>query len=92
MTEVGKESCFYITRMPENIPVQGKWAVESAFVLDKVVNLSQVERKKIVASGIENAKCFNTQKSIENIESVYKRILKNSKNENIASNSNHGSC
>lgn len=92
MTEVGKESCFYISRMPENIKLQGKWAVESAFVLDKVVNLSEVERKKIVASGIENAKRFNTGKSIDNIESVYKQILKISINENIAGNSLYGSC
>lgn len=91
MTEVGKESCFYIPRRPENIQLQAYWAKESALILDEVVNLSESERKKIVASGIENAKRFNTGISIENIESVYKRILKISENENIAGNSVYGS-
>lgn len=78
MTEVGKESCFYISRMPEDAQLQEKWALESAGILEKAVNLSDSERKEVVASGIENAKRFNTQKSVENIESVYKIILRNS--------------
>lgn len=83
MTEVGDDSCFYIHRMPAEAQLQEKWIKDCADDLEKVINLSKLERNKIIDAGIENAKRFNTQKSIENIEAVYKKILKNSTNENI---------
>lgn len=92
MTEIGKENCFYISRMPIEIQSQKKWAAEGAGVLDKVLNLSESEREKIINSGIENAKRFSTKRSIDHIEAIYKRVLKNSVYENITGNSLHESC
>lgn len=91
MTEVGKDHCFYISRMPAENQSQEKWACESANVLEKVLTLAETQRKKLVAAGLENVKRFNTEKSIKEIEAIYKRILKNFYYENFTSDSINGS-
>lgn len=91
MTEVGRNCCFYISRMPQNKLQNDSWAHESAFVLEKVIRLPKNERKKIIASGIKNARRFDTELSIEKIESIYKRVLKNWAHEYSASDSFYGS-
>lgn len=92
MTEVGKNSCFYIPRMPGIPEKQEAWAKKSAAVLNQVINLSRKKRNEMIESSLENAKRFNTQKSIEKIEAVYKKILKVTSNENFTCNSLYEPC
>ncbi len=74
MTEVGGDACFYIPRQPNVVDISN-WENQSAKILDHVISLNEKERKQVIASGLENAKRFNTQEALNKIEVIYKNIL-----------------
>lgn len=77
MTEVGGNAAYYIPR--KSYPSNDRtWGNEAAEVVNKVLNLSTSERSQVIVSGFENAKRFNSQKSLESIENIYKSLIANS--------------
>lgn len=75
MNEVGGQSCLYIERFNSEKKSLEEWAVESAQVVNRLLELPRAERERLVASGIENAKRFNTEAALDQIEAIYTEIL-----------------
>jgi glycosyltransferase involved in cell wall biosynthesis len=73
MTEVGGEAAIYLPMQP--FGNDGAWASESANVLNQVINLPVDERAKIITQGLENAKRFDAQKALNEIESIFNMVL-----------------
>lgn len=80
MTEVGGESCFYISPYPSNKNNLDEWYEDAASVLNTVMELSNQERQEICTAGIKNSERFNTDRSLKQIERIYSQILTTSKN------------
>lgn len=76
MKEIGGESCYYIPRQDLNGESPGKWEKECATVLEKLVNLSFEERTRLIERGLENARRFETSKSLVQIEQAYTKVYK----------------
>ena len=74
MNEVGAKSCFYLPPY-ENENGAAQWARKCAAILQETVELSTEDREKLIISGIENAKRFNTENSLWNIETIYKNVV-----------------
>ena len=75
MTEVAGDAGFLISRRPMD-PLQAQeWALSAASVVNKIVTLSPADRKMVVEAGINNARKFDTQLSLDQIEKIYVRIL-----------------
>ncbi|MUP45426.1 glycosyltransferase family 1 protein [Gramella sp. BOM4] len=74
MNEVGGEVGIYIPRMPENPKNISGWAKYSASILNDVTELTSLERKRLIESGLIQAKRFDTTLALENIEKIYKEI------------------
>lgn len=75
MTEVAGDAGFLIPRRPMD-PLQAQqWALNAASVVNKIVTLLPADRKMVVDAGINNAKKFDTQHSLDQIERIYVRIL-----------------
>ena len=75
MTEVGGKDCYYFPRMPLNQKDLEPWEERCADILHEVLCLSWKNREKLIESGIERAKKFNTQKALDRIELAYKQVL-----------------
>jgi glycosyltransferase involved in cell wall biosynthesis len=75
MTEVAGKAGFLIPRRPDKGLKSGIWAVESASVVDKVLNLSSEERNAVVESSLLNAKRFDAEAALDRIEAIYQNIL-----------------
>jgi len=73
MTEVGGKAAFYIKRYYNNTSIND-WANQSAVTVDKVVQLSEQERKEIIQKGYSHTQRFNETKILDEIEDLYKRI------------------
>ena len=78
MNEVGGSAAFYVNRFPEEEKEQKAWADESANVLERVAGLSAAERSDAIASGMQNAKRFDSQQALDQIEAIYKDLIKQS--------------
>lgn len=78
MTEVGGAAAYYISRMPYPL-VNKNWANAAAEVVNKVLNLTAVERSAVIKSGVENANEFDSRNSLDTIENLYKRIANSAK-------------
>ncbi|WP_227009135.1 glycosyltransferase family 4 protein [Christiangramia fulva] len=81
MNEVGGNAAFYISSPPEDIVENNIWLQESANILSTVIQLSNEERKEVVEAGIANAARFDTKEALDQIEVIYKKILKTYGNE-----------
>lgn len=81
MSEVGGEAGFYIPRKPKLPNEIHNWANAAAALVDRLVSLSQVERTLAIQKGISNARRFDTDHSLNQIEAIYKRVLDNFKKE-----------
>lgn len=79
MTEVGGKSCFYLPSFPKDFGAIDEWSKTCAKVLNELVLLSSDAHQNLVSSGIENAKRFNTDIAIDEIESIYMEVLQNFK-------------
>jgi glycosyltransferase involved in cell wall biosynthesis len=75
MTEVAGDAGFLIPREPSDKSRVDAWASTAAEKLDEVVRLSDQERAKAVATGLHNAKRFDTNAALDRIEEIYKNIL-----------------
>ncbi|PTX21470.1 glycosyltransferase involved in cell wall biosynthesis [Pontibacter mucosus] len=75
MTEVAGEAAFFISRCPKNKDAIAEWSIEAARILDKVITLPDKEREKLIQTGLINAKRFETEESIRQIEKIYQNIL-----------------
>lgn len=73
MAEVGGNAALYIPRLQLNS--LSEWANTSAIVLNQIMSLSDKEREAIIKLGFENARRFDQQNSITEIESIYQRII-----------------
>lgn len=74
MTEVGSTAAFYIPLKTYNGSEQ-QWANEGAAAINKVLKLTTAERDQVVKNGLSNAERFNTAKSLNQIEDIYKDII-----------------
>ena len=76
MSEVAGTAGFLIERRPGPGKDGQQWALKSAIVLDRIVNLSTEERKNHIATSVANASRFNTANALDKIESIYQRIAR----------------
>jgi len=79
MTEVGGNGCFYIPKYPAQKNEVNEWAKKSAKVLDMIIQSGTEERKKMIDAGLDNAKRFDTENAMNQIESIYLNILRQKK-------------
>ncbi|MBK1817136.1 glycosyltransferase family 4 protein [Luteolibacter yonseiensis] len=75
MTEVAGEAAFLIPRRPQDESQTATWAARSADVLQKLVSLSDDERKNVVTRGIANAKRFDSAAALDQIARIYSSVL-----------------
>lgn len=73
MTEVAGDAGFLIPRKPLNDSTQ--WAAMAASVVNDIITLDPIKRKKITARGIRNVERFNPKIFLDKIESIYTNIL-----------------
>ncbi|MGI4022363.1 MAG: glycosyltransferase [Janthinobacterium lividum] len=81
MTEVAANAGFLIPKQPTELKNSKQWADNAAKLIEKIISLSPVERKKITDAGIENAKRFDADYALDQIERIYQNILLKQKNE-----------
>lgn len=74
MNEVGGDSCYYIPRY-EGEFTEENWSLNCAEVLNKLLDLSPEERGKLIELGVAKAKSFDTEETINRIESLYSKVL-----------------
>ena len=77
MTEVAGDAAFLIDRMPGEEGEKGKWADESARVLQKVILLNVENRQDFISKGLENVKRFNLENTLDELEVLYKEVMSN---------------
>ncbi|MEJ7560459.1 MAG: glycosyltransferase [Pedobacter sp.] len=77
MTEVAGDAAFLIDRMPIDKNSQVKWAVNAAAVLQQSLTLNPEERQEFVDKGLRNVSRFNLERSLNEIEDIYKSIIIN---------------
>lgn len=75
MSEVAGDAGYFIDKRPNKVTDVARWAIEAAQTLEAVVNLSDDERERAIGKGIENAKRFDTDNSLDQIEKIYKSVL-----------------
>ena len=75
MTEVAGNAGFFVPRRPYDASKTAAWALEVGKVLGSVVDLSPAARQKVIETGLENAKRFDTGNAINKIEMIYHDIL-----------------
>lgn len=75
MTEVAGTAGFLIPRMPYDKRKVGDWASEAATIVQHLASLTEQERNAIVDAGISNAGRFDTNRALDQIEEIYRRIL-----------------
>ncbi len=76
MNEVGGSAAVYIKRCPSNDAMHS-WAIESAKVLEKVVQLEKEDRADLVKKGLINTNRFEGHKILDKVEQIYKEIVTN---------------
>jgi glycosyltransferase involved in cell wall biosynthesis len=84
MTEVGGGAAFYIGRMPADIAGVSAWANNAAKVVESVLCLGGKELESVKAAGIQNAKRFDTEHALDQIESIYLDICDGEETQNKA--------
>lgn len=75
MTEVAGTAGFLIPRRPSDTLGATAWAGEAAATVERIMQLSEPERQTIVEAGLLNAKRFNTDEALNQIEKIYARVL-----------------
>ncbi len=79
MTEVAGDAGFLIPKQP-NTPVEVKpWAANAAKIVEEIVFFSSEKRSNVISAGVENAKRFNVDHALDQIEKIYESILQNQK-------------
>lgn len=75
MTEVGGQAALYINRKPYGAESSKLWAEESADQLEQLLNYSVEDRKSLIEKCFLNASRFSTEKSLDQIEQFYQKVL-----------------
>jgi glycosyltransferase involved in cell wall biosynthesis len=78
MTEVGGTAAYFLNRRPSEEVNSKQWAKNSALILNKVIKLNPIELQNSITLSIKNSKRFNTENVLNQIETIYKEISKNS--------------
>lgn len=78
MTEVGGSAAYYVRRksFEEN---WHEWSNDVAKVIESILDLPKETRERVIEAGIDNAKRFDTEESLKQIEAVYAQVLKSTK-------------
>lgn len=74
MTEVANNAAYLIPRQPVDEENKVLWATYAGKILNNIVNLSVIEREKIVQQGIENSKRFDLENALNEIEKIYQTV------------------
>lgn len=74
MTEVAASAGFYISKQDINED-NNLWALKAAEKLEQIMNMTPIEREKVVTAGILNAQRFSTKNAIDKIENIYQSII-----------------
>ncbi|MCE7071026.1 glycosyltransferase [Dyadobacter sp. CY327] len=74
MNEVAANACIYINRRPLDVEAAARWAMDSADTLERAVNMSSSERDQLVRAGTLNVKRFDSDKALDEIERIYKKV------------------
>lgn len=77
MTEIGGPAARYLPRLHDGLDVND-WARRGAETLIELLTLTEDERQRIVAAGIEWAKKFNADKAVEQYLAIYELVLSRS--------------
>jgi len=77
MLEVAGDAAFLIERRPSEETLQEKWTDDAAVVLNTAVTLDGAGREKAVNRGLANIQRFKLEEALDNIERIYKQVLKN---------------
>lgn len=75
MTEVAADAALFIPVMPYDVEQQGVWAAGAAKTLHKIIELQAADRKTIIDKGLFNAKRFDKNVALNEIESIYLKII-----------------
>ena len=75
MTEVAGDAGFLIPRRPIDKNETAAWASDAAGVIGRILKLSHAALEEVKASGISNAKRFDTEIALDRIEKIYQSIL-----------------
>lgn len=75
MTEVAGEAGFFIPRRPQCVEGIKNWALGAALMIDEVLWLSSMERRKVMDTSLVNAERFDRELALDKIEKIYQTIL-----------------
>lgn len=75
MTEVADNAGFLIPRRPHEIDKAKLWAQQSAKVINDVLQLSPQDCHTSIERGIQNAKKFDRNVALNQIEAIYQKVI-----------------
>lgn len=75
MTEVGADAATYIPKMPLKKEYLKEWLHAGAATIQKMISMPTNDRNAIQLKGLENVKRFDSEKALDQIESIYKSIV-----------------
>ena len=75
MNEVGGDAALYIPRCPHP-SLRDEWAKECAKVVEECMNLTPSKRNELIEKGIQNAKRFDAELILNQLEEIYTNIVK----------------
>ena len=74
MNEIGGMAAYYIDKKPTNVSLLGKWKVEGANMLEKVLSLNTFERNAAIEKFYDQSQKFTSEYFLNAIEAKYKEI------------------
>ena len=75
MNEVAGDAAILADRMPRQQSEIAHWAMSVAEKIERFMQMSEAEKIAFINKGIENAKRFDSEKALDEIEKVYRKIL-----------------
>jgi glycosyltransferase involved in cell wall biosynthesis len=75
MTEVGGTAAYYIERRPINQDEVPIWTAHVADVITKIMQLSDFDRQLVAEAGLQNARRFDLNESLNKIEKIYSKVV-----------------
>jgi glycosyltransferase involved in cell wall biosynthesis len=74
MNEIGGMAAYYIDKKPTNVSLLGKWKVEGANMLEKVLSLNTFQRNAAIEKIFDQSQKFTSEYCLNAIEAKYKEI------------------
>jgi glycosyltransferase involved in cell wall biosynthesis len=75
MTEVAGTAGFLVPRRPNNESMINNWAEHAAKVMNDILTMSPSKRRSITDAGQKNARRFDPEFILDEIEKIYKQVL-----------------